>query len=85
MLDNLTGLVIPLAGILMVVALRYMKYKQNTAGQLNAQEQAALERMAEIAQRLEKRVMTLERILDSEVPSWRNDPANFYEQAANGR
>jgi phage shock protein B len=85
MLNNLAGLLIPLAGICMVVALRYLKYKQNAAGQLGVQEQAALDRMGDIAQRLEKRVITLERILDNEVPSWRSDPANFYQQASNER
>ena len=85
MLDDLTGLLIPLGGMLMVVVLRYMKYKQNTAGQLNAQEVSALEHMGEVAQRLERRVATLERILDTEVPTWRDNPVNFYQQASNER
>ncbi len=84
-MDDLTGLLIPLGAMLMVVALRYMKYKQSTAGQMSTQEVSALEQMGEIAQRLERRVATLERILDAEVPSWRDNPANFYQQASNER
>jgi len=69
----------------MVVALRYMKYRQHTAGQMSTQDVSALEQMGDLAQRLERRVATLERILDNEAPSWRDNPANFYQQASNER
>jgi len=77
MFDDLTEVLIVFAGIAGLVALRYLKFKSQTAGQMSAQEVSALEHMAETAQRLERRVTTLERILDSEVPAWRDDPANL--------
>jgi phage shock protein B len=40
---------------------------------LNANDSALLDQMAGTAQRLEQRVATLERILDSEIPAWRSN------------
>ncbi len=71
MLDDLTTLLIVLIGMAGVVALRYLKLKSQTAGQMSTQEVAAVEQIAELAQRLEQRVATLERVLDAEVPNWR--------------
>jgi phage shock protein B len=83
MIEDLAGVL--MIGVFAMVALRYLKFKSQTAGQMNAQEVSALEQMAETAQRLERRVATLERILDSEVPAWRDNPASFYQQASNER
>jgi phage shock protein B len=77
-LTNLLGLIVILGGL---VCLRYLKLRMKTGGQLNAEETAAMERMAQTAQRLEQRVATLEQILDTEVPNWRGNPANIYRQA----
>lgn len=85
MFDDLTGVLIVTVCVFGTVALRYLKFKSQNAGQMSAREVSALEQMAETAQRLERRVLTLERILDSEVPAWRDNPANFYQRAANGR
>jgi len=79
--DNLTTLLIVIAGILGVLGLRYLKLRARTAGQMSAADAAAVERMGQIAQRLEQRVATLEQILDAEVPAWRSRPENFYRRA----
>lgn len=77
--DDLTLVLIVFAGMFGLVALRYLKLKAKTAGQFSPKEASAYEKMAETAQLLERRVATLERILDHETPSWRDNPANFHE------
>jgi phage shock protein B len=79
--DNVTTLLGLIACIMGVICLRYLKLRSRNAGALTAQERQALEQMSQTAQRLEQRVATLEQILDSEVPSWRSNPANFTRQA----
>ena len=79
--DNLTNLLGIIVIVLGVLGLRYLKLRARTAGQMSAQDVAAMERMGQIAQRLEQRVATLEQILDTEVPAWRSRPENFYRQA----
>ena len=85
MFDDLTAVLIVFICVWGVVALRWMKIKSQTSGQLGAQEADALAQMAATAQRLEQRVATLERILDGEVPSWRNRHAQPYDLAAHER
>jgi len=69
--DNTTTLLIVLAGMGGLVALRYLKLQAKQGGRLNAADQAMLNDMANMAARLEQRVITLERILDDQVPAWR--------------
>jgi phage shock protein B len=85
MIDDLTSVLIVFAGVFMIVALRYLKLKTQTAGQMSVEEAAALERFSATAQRLERRVATLERILDAESPSWRDNPANFQQEVSHER
>lgn len=40
--------------------------------QLSAQDAEAFERLSQTAARMEQRMVTLERILDAEVPNWRH-------------
>jgi len=50
--------------------------------QLNAQDAAAFERLNQTAMRMEQRMITLEKILDAEVPDWRQSDdigARFHE------
>lgn len=82
MFDDLTSVLIVFAGVFMIIALRYLKLKSQTTGQMTAADATAYEQMAQMAARLETRVATLERILDSEVPAWRDNPSGFYRQAS---
>jgi phage shock protein B len=85
MFDDLTAVLIVLICVWGVVALRWMKVKAQTSGQLGAREVETLAQMAATAQRLEQRVVTLERILDGELPSWRDRHAQPYDLASNER
>jgi phage shock protein B len=69
--DNTTTLLIVLASMAGLVALRYLKLQAQRGGRLSAADQAMLDNMAHLATRLEQRVVTLERILDDQVPAWR--------------
>jgi phage shock protein B len=82
MFDDLTAVLIVFAGVFMIITLRYLKLKSQTAGRLSAEDATAYEQMAQMAARLETRVATLERILDSEVPAWRDNQSGFYRQAS---
>jgi len=80
--DNLTNLLGITVIVLGVLGLRYLKLRARNAGQMSTREIEAVEQMGQIAQRLEQRVATLERILDAEVPDWRGShPVHFYRKA----
>jgi len=51
--------------------LHYRSKKSLSQG-LSADEQAALQDLAEQAEKMAERIETLEAILDSEAPEWRN-------------
>ena len=51
---------------------QFMKYRSGR--KMAPDETAALERMSQTAQRMERRVAALERILDAEAPAWRATP-----------
>lgn len=53
----------------------YRKTKKAQAGLLAEEEHATLEDLSRIAVKLEERVNTLEKILDSEQPKWRDTAA----------
>jgi phage shock protein B len=76
MSDNLTAIIIVFMCVLGPVWITFHYVgKGRTARQLNAQDAAAFEQLAQTAARMESRMATLERILDSEVPGWRNNAA----------
>jgi phage shock protein B len=54
---------------------RHYRTKRAQAGVLAEEEKATLEDMARVAVKLEDRVATLEKILDSEQPKWRDTAA----------
>jgi phage shock protein B len=85
MFDDLTEVLIVLICVWGVVALRWMKVKSQTSGKLGAREVETLAQVAATAQRLEQRVVSLERILDGELPSWRDRHAQPYNLASNER
>ncbi|MCE2570137.1 envelope stress response membrane protein PspB [Motilimonas eburnea] len=69
-------MVFPIVVFLVVVAplwliLHYRSKKQLGEG-LSVQETAQLNQLVERAEQLQKRVRTLESILDVEAPNWRN-------------
>ena len=69
-------LVMPLVIFMIFVApiwliLHYRSKKQVNQG-LSAEEQASLQSLAEQAEKMSDRIQTLEAILDSEAPEWRN-------------
>ncbi len=69
-------LVMPLVIFMIFVApiwliLHYRSKKQVNQG-LSAEEQASLQSLAEQAGKMSDRIQTLEAILDSEAPEWRN-------------
>jgi len=69
-------LVMPLVIFMIFVApiwliLHYRSKKQVNQG-LSAEEQASLQALAEQAEKMSERIQTLEAILDSEAPEWRD-------------
>ncbi len=67
---------IPLVAILSIfVVLPWMrmhyKSKERSQSALTGDEQLALTELRHVAERMEARLVTLERILDAEAPGWR--------------
>jgi phage shock protein B len=74
MSDNLTAVLIVLIVILGPIWVTFHYVNKGRAGRsLNAADAALLDQMTATAQRLEQRVATLERILDTETPAWRGN------------
>jgi phage shock protein B len=83
MSDNLTAVLIVACCVLGPIWIIFnFIAKSRSARQLNDADAAALEHISANMQRLEQRLMTLERILDAEVPDWRSHPANFLHRAS---
>lgn len=51
----------------------HYKHKEKMMGHMSVDQMAELEQMSKIADILDQRVNVLERILDDEVPSWREN------------
>ena len=74
---------IPIAGMLTGVAVIFMVFvaplwiifhyraQRRQAAEMSTDEQASIETLTRVAERLEERVATLEKILDVEQPRWR--------------
>ncbi len=52
----------------------HYKHKEKMMGHMSVDQMAELEQMSKIADILDQRVNVLERILDDEVPNWRESP-----------
>jgi len=69
------GLLIPLAPFIMVLGIVWVcahyKYLNKTAGTITEDQAMELTQMSKIADILDQRVAVLERILDDEIPNWR--------------
>jgi len=53
------------------ISLHY-EAKRRAERSLDADDQRALVELGEVADRMERRIQSLERILDAEVPNWRS-------------
>lgn len=69
------GILIPLAPFIMVLGIVWVsahyKHLNKTAGTITDDQAMELTQMSKIADILDQRVAVLERILDDEVPDWR--------------
>lgn len=72
MSDNLTAVIIVMVVILGPVWITFhYGTKRKAVQQMNAQDAAAFAQLTQTASRMEQRIATLERILDTEAPNWR--------------
>jgi len=69
----------PIAGMLFALAVVWIIFRRprrhGEGASFAPQEQAALEDLARIADRMDQRLTTLEKILDAEDPKWRDRAA----------
>ena len=69
------GIFIPIIAIVMgighVMLKSYYKHKEKMMHHMSGDQMAELEQMSKIADILDQRAAVLERILDDEVPDWR--------------
>ena len=86
-MDEIIGLVAVVMGIgfvpLIIWLKLHYKHKERSMGHMSVEQMAELEQMSKIADILDQRVNVLERILDDEVPNWRNNPTQRYERSSN--
>jgi phage shock protein B len=75
MSDNLTAVLIVLITVLGPVWITFhFVGKSRASRQLNQQDVFVLDQLNQNMARMENRIATLERILDTEVPGWRANP-----------
>jgi phage shock protein B len=74
MMDDITGMVIVLAVLLLGVALPvFLHYRTKArALQVSAVDQAGMQDLWSVARKMEARIGYLENVLDTEVPGWRS-------------
>jgi phage shock protein B len=72
MMDDITGIIIVAIAVLgpVWITFHYINRGQRSR-QVSTQDAAAYQQLAATAARMEARMATLERILDAEVPDWR--------------
>lgn len=74
-MEEQLALLIPIIAILMPVfiiwTVMYFKHQDKKLHHMSGDEIAELEQMSKVADILDQRVAVLERILDDEVPNWR--------------
>ena len=75
-MEDIIALMIPIVAIIMVFTMiiitSYFKHKERMMGHMSEGQVAELEQMSKIADILDQRVNVLERILDDEIPNWRD-------------
>lgn len=74
-MEDILGALIPIVAIVMVfgmiIIINYFKHKERMMGHMSEDQMAELDRMSKLADILDQRVHILEKILDDEVPNWR--------------
>lgn len=74
-MEDILGALIPIVAIVMVfgmiIIINYFKHKERMMGHMSEDQMAELDRMSKLADILDQRVHVLEKILDDEVPNWR--------------
>ncbi|MEE9347572.1 MAG: hypothetical protein V3U82_05215 [Robiginitomaculum sp.] len=74
-MEDVIAVFIPIIAIIMIFGMimlkSYFKHKERMMDHMSGDQIAELERMSHIADILDQRVNVLERILDDEVPAWR--------------
>lgn len=77
MAEDIIALLIPIIAIIMVFTMiiikSYFGHKERMMDHMSDDQLAELDQMSKIADILDQRVNVLERILDDEVPNWRNN------------
>ncbi|MDE8347624.1 MAG: envelope stress response membrane protein PspB [Acidocella sp.] len=73
MSDNMTAVLIVAISVLPWAFIPMIRSWRRPAAALTTEELGALHQMAQTASRLEQRVVSLEQILDAEVPGWRRN------------
>jgi phage shock protein B len=73
--EDIIALLIPIIAIVMGIGFAmlksYFKHKERMMDHMSGDQMAELDRMSRVADILDQRVNVLERILDDEVPNWR--------------
>jgi len=74
-MESILALMIPIIAILMPVfivwVVAHYRHADKQLNQLDPKQAAELTQMSKVADMLDQRVNVLERILDDEVPGWR--------------
>lgn len=74
-MEEILELFIPIIAIIMVfgmiIIISYFKHKERMMDHMSGDQMAELDRMSRVADILDQRVNVLEKILDDEVPNWR--------------
>ena len=74
-MESILEALIPIIAIIMVfgmiIVVSYFKHKERMVGHMSEDQMAELNRMSKLADILDQRVHVLEKILDDEVPNWR--------------
>lgn len=76
-MEDIIAVFIPIIAIIMVFGMimlkSYFGHKERMMDHMSGDQLAELDQMSKIADILDQRVNVLERILDDEVPNWRNN------------
>ncbi len=74
-MEDIIAVSIPIVAIVMVFTMiivkSYFGHKERMMDHMSGDQVAELERMSKLADIMDQRVQVLERILDDEVPNWR--------------
>ena len=76
MADVFIALMVPMIIFLVIVApiwlILHYRVKNSSVKSLGAEEQETLDQLARVAEKMEARLQTLEQILETEDPTWKD-------------